>query len=115
MNRPTKSKEEPSQINGLTDPKEIANVLNSFFANIGADLAKDFVSDENDYYWPRHAPTFEFTVTNAETIGRLIHLLSLSRSCDVDGITSKFVKDAGEGIIAPLVHICNSSIQHVTV
>ncbi len=49
---PTKNEDEPSRIKGLTDPKEIANVLNSFFANVGADLANDFVSDENDYYWP---------------------------------------------------------------
>ena len=107
---PTKSKMQVTQIDGISEAKRIANTFNSFFANIGTELAGEFTNADPHYIWPRHAPTFDLAPTNAETICRLIKSLSPSRSCGTDGITSKLIKDAGEYIIDPLVYICNSSI-----
>ncbi len=108
---PSKSKKQITQLNDSTDPREIANTFNSFFSNIGQELAGNFDDDDTHYIWPKHAPTFDITLTDASTVARLIQSLSPSRSCGTDGITSKLIKDAGACIIHPLVFIFNSSIE----
>ncbi len=114
---PTKSKKNKiSQINNTSNPIEMAEILNEFFSSIGEKLSKDFesIDHNNTPMQAARPPIFEFKLASYADVESAIHSLSASRSCGIDGLTSKLIKDARECIIIPLLHIFNLSIKYKT-
>ena len=96
----------------------MANEINTFFANVGPDLASKIPdSPENNalaYFQMNHAPVFEFSFLSCYDIAILLRDFKSSGSTGVDGISSRLLKAAGPGIVAPLQHIFNHSIAMST-
>jgi hypothetical protein len=113
----TKKKQQCSKSfthNGIeyTNPKQIADKFNNYFANIGSDLASKI---NNNHVQPlsflkgNYPNSMFLTPTNAIEISNVIKSLKIS-SPGYDDITSKVLKES-VGIIAPLLeHVINNSL-----
>ena len=101
LNKNKKSSSYPSTFvhNGqdITNPKEIANGLNSFFTNIGPDLAKEINTDGKpdvmSYMGQKRNKRLFFNFTTAEKIRKIIMSLKTKSSSGEDGISSAFLKN----------------------
>jgi len=95
-----------------SSPREISDVLNNHFSNVGPSLASEIppVSiDFSDYINPV-SYAFTLTETSIDTVLKLINSLPLNKACGLDGISCRLLKEAAP-IVAPfLTHIINLSI-----
>ena len=97
-------------INGKCEDEDIVKELNLFFANVGENLAKKF-QDDGEEFMPKHPPIFEFCETSYETVKDLLKGLNVNKSAGSDGIWGGFLRDAGDYIVMPLVHLFILSIR----
>ena len=100
-----------NNIIGVNDPANMANTLNTHFANVGARLAGDIPDADLQYRGHILPPTFNFVDATPEMVLELIQNLAPTKSCGADGITAKIIKDAGPNVLAPLTHIFNTSMR----
>ncbi len=104
-------------INGTlsSEPKEIANHINTFFTNIGKDIFNSIPpvqKQPEDYIHYEHAfPNLNLTNTTPEHVIKVIKSLAPKLSCDVQGISTKMVKFVGNAIAMPLAHIFNLNLS----
>ena len=108
---PTKNKSTYiGNINGECDDQTKANILNHHFSTFGAKLGSAFEGGSIPTFGPVRPPTFNLTSITPDTISNILGDLCLSKSCGLDGLTARLLKDAGETIVQPLTHIFNQSI-----
>lgn len=96
-----------------SSPTVAVNKTNSFFANVGKNLAEKIANLDIPR---RHSPPAElpnsFTMipTDQFEINATIDSLKLLGSVGWDGISSKVIKQNKEYLISPLTHICNLAL-----
>lgn len=97
----------------LKDQCEIANSFNSYFINIGNNLAENIQSDvQYSTYLDTNAnnPKFKFTQTTEEAIKVIIKKLKNKGSSGLDSISNKLLKLASHIISKPLAIIINQML-----
>ena len=87
-----------------------AGFINSFFANIGPNLAKD-----NNEIWsfagvPNNDSIQDF-YTDYEQVHKLCREIDITKSAGLDNMSSKFLKDAFLVLVPQLVYIFNLSLH----
>ena len=87
---PTKNpKSKINNIEGCTEPAEMADKLNEYFVNVGQNLqdkippGRAFTKFSND-----RETAFKLHEVNYESISKLLRAISLSKACGVDGLTA---------------------------
>ena len=105
-----------TEIAGKTDAHSMANLLNNHFASVGSKIQAGINPVEGNALAIDKitgTPLQLKTCTPAD-ISKLIANLRASESCGVDGITTRFLKDARQSIHTPLCHIFNLCINSST-
>ena len=101
--------------NKITDHVEIANYFNSFFTNIGKDLANKIKNDSNtnySYYLTGNSENrFQFQEINEESILKIIDNFPAKSSSGCDGITLKQLKYLKYVLINPLTILINQILN----
>ena len=101
--------------NKITDNVEIANYVNSFFTNIGMDLANKIKDDSNknySYYLTGNSENrFKFQEINEEFILKIIDNFPAKSSSGCDGITLKQLKYLKYVLINPLTILINQILN----
>ena len=118
LNKSTRKKSDISQImiNGTMSNDKIAitESFNSFFANIGPQLAEKIDTTNkatfNSYLTKKIMFTFNFSFVDTNHVLKIIKSLKPKHSCGHDGITLIFLKQMGPTIIKPLTLIINQSL-----
>lgn len=120
LNRNKKKNEFPKefQVNNesITDPTNIANHFNDFFANIGTHLSNnielnDHTQSFKDYLTKPVLPLFNFIPTNEHEVRSIINNLKNKTSSGKDEISNKLLKAIVEEVTAPLTLIINQSLS----
>ena len=93
-----------------TDDSEMADIMNKYFTSVGDRLASVFEVPDPSNFMPNTPPTYNLQPTNQSTVDRLIRELKGPKACGLDRVTYRLLKDAGQGIVGPLIHIMNLSI-----
>ena len=86
----------------VTSSGEIAEIFNSYFSNIGADLAAEIPASEykpEDYLIPTDK-TFSLEIPTIDTVHRLLKTIDEKKSPGLDKIPNKLLKTVAD-VIAP--------------
>ena len=118
MNRTKKNAKQPDTIEAndilLSDPLQIANAFNSYFVNIGPNLAGKIKipkhSNHNVYLKEKYTNTFDFTKVDELEVNSIIDHLSPKTSYGFDGISTILLKQCKKAIIKPLQIIINQAL-----
>ena len=96
----------------ISDPHEIANRFNNYFANIGPSLAEHFTPDNSffDYLNDNIDENFTFSPVTVTEVSSLVHSFKNS-SPGYDDITMKIFKDNIEILADVITFICNLSFR----
>jgi hypothetical protein len=97
----------------LTDPNEIANKFNSFFANVGPELAKKIPPTNINFakYLKQSTTNSIFMEPTDDTeIKQIISCLKNSHSKGHDGLSTILIKSCSEELARPLSIIFNRSL-----
>ena len=100
-------------INGIaiTNKLDIANTFNTFFTNIGDELAKGITysgtKDFTHYLLNRPNNKFSLNEVNEQSVTKIIENLPPKSSCGFDDMSSKFLKQITTSIIKPLTLVIN--------
>ena len=102
----------------IDDPMEIASEFNTFFVNIGPDLAKKIKQPENVSIYQNMPQMNENTmflsdISEKELI-RVVNNFKRKSSTDCHNINMSIIKDTVKQISKPLSHICNKSFENRT-
>ena len=102
--------------NEITNTYEIANMFNTFFTNIGNELANKINYSGTKYftYYLRNRQNQKFTLNevNEQTVTRIIENLPAKNSCGYDDISSIFIKRITTSIIKPLTIVINQVLNN---
>ena len=97
------------------DPTTIANEFNTFFSEVGENLAKK-INIERDAFrktLPTHnAPKLIFQSITQEELGKIIKGMEAKTSSGHDHISNKILKQLYPTIKTPLLHVLNRSIEN---
>ena len=88
----------------VTSSGEIAEIFNSYFSNIGADLAAEIPASEikpEAYLIPTNK-TFRLEIPTIDTVHRLLKTTGEKKSSGLDKIPNKLLKIAAD-VIAPFL------------
>ena len=98
----------------LTTDQDIANCFNTFFCNIGPDLAKSIQGPANksykDYLKQNILSSFMFETVDTDLVSKYITQLKSKSSFGHDGISSIILKHIGKEISSLLSTIINQSL-----
>ena len=99
----------------ITDPAEMAHTFNSFFTNIGPDLASK-VNNCNNSHFSQYLPESKqnamfFISTHEHENLTIVKGLKAKKSSGYDGISTKLLKQIIPNIVLPLEHIFNLSLS----
>ena len=96
------------------DKTDIANQFNSFFVNVGPDLASEINSNNKlpytNYLRRNVNEIFRFQVQTQDEIMKILTSLRTKDSSGFDGISTKFLKFLAPSLISPLTLIINQSL-----
>ena len=98
----------------VSDPHEIANGFNNFFANIGAEQASKVKGCSQNFQNSLFNPSVNsifFNSTNAVEVTRIVASLNSSHSTGHDEMNTHLLKNIIGSIIKPLVYIFNLSLS----
>ena len=96
-----------------SDPKEMVNVLNSYFVNIGISLSNSSSSGGTsfvDTLLGRCSKSIFFKPVIASEVLSIVKSLKNSRACGHDGLNTFILKKIIFNIVDPLCHIFNMSL-----
>ena len=97
--------------NSQIDNNATSDYINDFFANVGNNLAKDFVHN----WSPDDQPNLETEMSDIHTDFEEVHALSkeinISKSSAIDLLSSKILKDAFLVLTLQLVYLFNLSLS----
>ncbi len=99
------------EIDGNSNPKVMADIMNSHLASVGEKLAANFGQSELLEEREDSATDFNLNVIDAESMWKLINCLQSSKACEMEGVTVRLLTDAGPRISDPITHIINLSIE----
>ena len=89
--------------------------MNNYFANIGEQLAGNLplpVGVDIDFEDATINEGLEFSEVNKAVVTELLKELKPSKSCGIDRLTARLLKECKIHIVAPLLHNFNLSITH---
>jgi len=115
LNKPNASVEKITK-NGtlLTDPTEIAEEFNDFFTGIGVKIAESVkpTIKKPEEYMPilQNVNELELGTVNQTHVCDIIKSLQPKNSMDIDGISTKLLKEISIDLSWPLAHIFNNSL-----
>ena len=102
--------------NAITNTFEITNMFNTFFTNIGKEIANKIkYSGTKDFtYYLRNRQNQKFTLNevNEQTVTRIIENIPAKNSCGYDHISSIFLKQITTSIIKPLTIVINQVLNN---
>ena len=118
MNRTKTNADQPNTIEEndilLHDPLQIANAFNSYFVNIGPNLARQIKipkhSNHKIYLKEKYTNIFEFTKVDELEVNSIIDHLSPKASYGFDGISTILLKQCKQAIVKPLQIIINQAL-----
>ena len=118
LNHTSNKKEFPEyfKINNqlISDKKTIADKFNSFFVNIGPELASQIPGQAGksfkDYLNDPNKQNFSFDLINEDTISSITKNMKPKSSCGIDGLSTKLLKFITIEIIKPLTLIINQCL-----
>ena len=100
-----------TEIGNATADIDKGNILNSFFSTIGEKLSDAIdSSDCTEVPVPNINTEFSLKEITVSELHSAFKDLKSSNSCGVDGLTTRLLRQAGNIIFAPLLHIVNTSI-----
>ena len=105
------------EIDGSSDPLQIAESFNELFCTIGSKLADKIPSVLLESV-PEVFETdtvFHFELVTTDVIAKLLKNISASKATGIDGISAKFLKLAYAALSNPLAHIINCSLSGAVV
>ena len=97
----------------ITDPEQISNIFNSYFVNIGPNLASKIDDTQDDFKKYLGQPFHESLVlrpTSNQEILNIVQSLKSSASTGYDGISVNLLKKIIHFIAEPVLYIFNLSI-----
>ena len=97
----------------IEDPKEIANVFNSYFSSIGENLANKIPSSNkhfSKFLGQPNANSIFFSPATKYEVTDIVTSLSNKQSAGHDDISNFILKNIVSSIAEPLTHIFNRSI-----
>ena len=116
--KPHKDKDPPKHVFNdgikIDDPKEMAEVFNNYFVNIGPNLAHNIPDSNKDfhsYLTNRNPQSLFFTPVTEDEVKQVVNNLKTKRSSGYDDITNFLLKNIINEIVAPLTHILNLSLS----
>ena len=99
----------------ITNEKDIANIFNDFFINIGPDMANKIPAITNiiNYHIdPNSNPNTIFLRLTCESeVLKIIHSLNSNKSAGIDQISAKVIEHIAVHIAKPLVPIVNKCLE----
>ena len=100
--------------NQVGDKIDIANIFNTFFTNIGPDLADKIIVPNDvsvlDYLTSKNKKSMFLTPTDENEVIIVVNSCNSKTSIDSEGLNMKLVKSIICSIVKPVTHICNSSL-----
>ena len=94
--------------------KDIANVFNNLFTNIGSKLSKDKIVPANiiiyDYLKHRYNHNLFLTPVSEEEVVGVVILCESTTSTHYEDISMTLIKQFIDFIAKPITHICNLSV-----
>ena len=97
--------------NSKVDPNAVPDYINTFFANVGINLAKDFT----DTWVPNYPPNTDTVLTDIATDFEQVHDLckeiNSSKSSAIDLLSARILKDAFLVLTLQLVYLFNISLS----
>lgn len=111
-----KSIDHSPQLLNPSNGQESVNSVNSFFTNIGKNLAERIPQSNKHYSFPKIdcSPQFSLvmSLTDEDEVFNLIMKLKNKCAVGIDLISSKITKRYAALLTSPLCHIINLSISH---
>jgi hypothetical protein len=99
----------------LTEPLEIADEFNDFFTGIGVKISESVRPTvvQPEFYLPDLPNIVDLDLggTSQVHICDIIKSLQPKKSCDIDGLSTKLLKDISTEISWPLAHIYGLSLN----
>ena len=99
--------------NKIENKEDIANLMNTYFCEVGTNLSKNIKQPSNVCVQPivRNTKTIFILPTNTVEISKIINDRK-EKTGGVDGINAKTIKIIAPYIVKPVHHIFNLSIEH---
>ncbi len=112
-----KGKNKIQELNGKSDPSEMADILNDYFTDIGPNLAAEMPASllDIDYTFTGNREKFNFKNTTVEEVKKLILNISNNKSTGIDGVPIRFLKMTIDTSSQILCFIINMSMETKTV
>ena len=117
LNRKKSAATAPAEMRGkesvLSNPNEIADGFNTFFVNVGSDLASSILdTNENpcNLIKGQYSPLNTFVPPTSQEVHNIIMELKNSAPGH-DGIKSILIKETIDHLIQPITHILSLSLQ----
>ena len=97
----------------ISDPKEICNNFNSFFAEIGPQLAMNIPDVDLSFtdYLTKTESKFSFEEINSLEVQQLLSKLNIAKANGLDNIPARLLKECPDLISDSLTQIFNKSIK----
>ena len=110
QNKNSKINELEFRGNTLNNPKDIAEGFNSYFSNIGPDLASQIPTPNCNFYTYVNSTLMAFKPTDVNNVYQLLSGLSSNKATGIDKISCKILKIAAPAIADSLTYIFNQAI-----
>ena len=98
----------------ITDPPQIANSFNKFFASAGKNVSNSVPPSPippEDYFIPNNTHNLELGTISPGEVADIIKESKSKVSTDIDGLSMKLLKKVAIEISSPLAHIFNLSLK----
>ena len=97
----------------ITSPTEMAEAFNSYFTNVGVNLAAKIPSPKftPEYYLTPTDKIFSIQITTTTTVCRLLKAIDENKSVGLDNIPNKLLKMAADIVAPSLTEIFSQSIN----
>ena len=100
-----------------SDPEQIANSFNSFFASVAQTTIAKIPSTKckhSDFPSKEVTSQFAFKPVDSGVVSQVLRKLEPKISCDINGFSPKLLKESSDMILKPLTHLINLSLTQGT-
>ena len=96
----------------ISEPKKIADCFNTYFINVGQNLAEAFNGNTSDTLEPPKysGGTLSFSCIEEEFVRNQLLKLSVGKATGIDGLNSRLLRAGAHQIARPLTFIMNLTI-----